>query len=149
MLSNEPVRMVMAVYLPSRLSELSSGSKAKIWQSVSVHAERGSKLDGNYGLGFLGCRPKKPAMRWFESEKRIWAVHGHSRSLSGSVVANSQFNTPPPQHCPSRQMSLLSSFIWPFFLLARFQNHSEYQEFDMCVMREVSLHQRLGDKPLN
>lgn len=89
--------MVIAVYLPSCLSQLSSGSVAKIWQSVSVHAERGSKLDGNYGLGFLGCHPKKHWIRWFESENGNGACHGRSRSLSASLVVNSPF-TPPFLH---------------------------------------------------
>lgn len=109
MLRNELVWMVIAVYLPSCLSQLSSGSVAKIWQSVSVHAERGSKLDGNYGPGFLGWHPKKHGIRWFESENGNGARHGHSRSLSGSVVVNSQFTPPPSQHLPLRQT--------PFFFL--------------------------------
>lgn len=119
MLRNELVWMVIAVYLPSCLSQLSSGSVAKIWQSVSVHAERGSKLDGNYGPGFLGWHPKKHGIRWFESENGNGARHGHSRSLSGSVVVNSQFTPPPSQHLPLRQTPFFSSFSLPLFVLGR------------------------------
>lgn len=46
--------MVIGVYVPSSLSHLSSGSMAKIRQSAHAPAERGNKLDGNYGLVFLG-----------------------------------------------------------------------------------------------
>lgn len=111
--------MVIAVYLPSCLSPLSSGNLAKIWQSVSAHAERGAKLDGNYGLVFfLGCHPNKNTVRLFESEKGNGALHRHPRSLFGCAVVNSHFTPPPPQHFPLQTNTFASPVLLP---LARFK----------------------------
>lgn len=137
--------MVIAVYLPSCLSQLSSGSVAKIWQSVSAHAERGNKLDGNYGLGFLGWRPKKAWDKVIWKWKREWSsswtfkvllrvccckqsIYSTSRATP-SLLTNTFF-FPPSFSLPS----LASCQIWD-------------RVSEIGVMKEVSLHQRVRDKP--
>lgn len=141
MLSNELVWMVIAVYLPFCLSQLSSGSVAKIWQSVSVPAERGSKLDGNYGLGFFRMPSKKHGIRWFESEKGKGACHGHSRSLSGSVVVNSQFTPPLSQYPPWKTLFFSPSLIC-FFSVVMVGWRSDIM--NLCNEKSILISKRLN-----
>lgn len=149
MFSNEPVWMVIAVYLPSCLFQLSSGSVAKIWQSVSVHAERGNKLDGNYGLGFFRMASKNAwdevIWKWKRECGSSWTF---KVPLCGSVVVNSQFTPPPSQHLLCRQTPSffsLPSCRQPFFS----SRQTEDAVSEISVMKVVSLHHRLKDKPLN